>query len=166
MPPGPALGWGGERRPWTPTCCDPLPGCIRARPTDTHIPGSLEGVAGAESQVQLLGSWIPVLIYPAAPWGWGFWGMDGGLGVISVYHSFQLSVTYCPSLLRLLPPPCFLSTLPSSCALHSSCPFPLYYVPEGITSTSLRPPPSFFQEPRIEEPSREPASVPARGRHD
>lgn len=45
--PGQATGWGESGGLWTPTCSDPLPGCVRARPSDTHIPGCSEGVAGA-----------------------------------------------------------------------------------------------------------------------
>lgn len=86
---GQAPGWGGSGGPWTPTC-DPLSGCVRARPTDTHVPGCLEGVAGGS---------VPAPIFWRAerrhvgPWGCGAGKWIGtvypeGLGPISIQESY------------------------------------------------------------------------------
>lgn len=97
------MGSGGL---WTPTCCDPLPECVRARPTDTHIPGCLEGMAGGS--VPGLSSWRAEGIgcHPL-----GVEGLQNGRrlllpqGLRACIHSGILSPS-SSSLSYLLSPPC------------------------------------------------------------
>lgn len=93
---GASPGWGGERRWWTPTCCDALPGYIRARPTDTHISGCLQVVAGAEprSSSWEAGSLSSFTLLPSR--GWGSWGMGGGLGAVSFCILFNSELPTAP----------------------------------------------------------------------
>lgn len=117
------MGSGGL---WTPTCCDPLPGCVRARPTDTHIPGCLAGMAGGSvpglSSRRAEGIGCRPLGVEGLEHGWRLLLPQGLKAYIhsGILSPSSSSLSYLPSLPVEIPPTGLLPSLPTclcSCCL-------------------------------------------------